>query len=289
VTEKRREKRYPVSDVVAYYWNGSIPKGRPVRDISCNGAYVVTGEHWYIGTLLMLTLQPGSEIAEPGMSVTTACRVVRQGTDGAGVNFMLTTKEERRAMQRFIRSATAKKREQPARNGTLGQAMVEYALMVPLVFLLIVNAINFGGFIYCWITVADAVRAAADYACTDGSTADAPATPSVGAITTVVQAATAGLPGYVAGTNPLVYVCENDNGTDTEFGTTTTCNSSYSPYGTPPGDPEPIANGSSTHYASVAVDVTYTFSPLLGGSTFFTFALPGLPATIHRRMVVRWP
>ncbi len=35
-----------------------------------------------------------------------------------------------------------------------GQSLVEFALVLPLLFLLIVNAINFGGFFYAWITVA---------------------------------------------------------------------------------------------------------------------------------------
>ena len=47
--------------------------------------------------------------------------------------------------------------------GREGQASLEYALMVPFLFLLIINAVNFGAFISAWLTVGNAARAAADY------------------------------------------------------------------------------------------------------------------------------
>ena len=229
----------------------------------------------------MLTLQCGIETADPKTAVVIVCRVVRHGTDGIGVNFMLTGKEEQQALRRLIHSATDNmtSARRPA-HGTSGQAIVEYALMVPLIFLLIVNAFNFSGFIYCWLTVADAVRAAADYASEDSSTATSPATPTVAAITTLVQNATAGLPDYST-LNPTVTVCENNNGTVTTFGSTSACPAGVT---NPPGDPE-----SSALYATVAADVTYTFSPVIAGSAFLRFGLPALPSTIHRRMVIRFP
>jgi Flp pilus assembly protein TadG len=157
--------------------------------------------------------------------------------------------------------------------------------MVPLLFLLIVNAFNFGSFIFCWLTVADAVRAAADYACTDSSTAGAPGAPTVAKITNLVQNATAVLPNYSA-TNPAVTACTYNSGTTTAFNSTSSCPTGVTP---PPADPEPIASGSTITYATVAVDVTYTFTPFFAGSSFLRFGLPALPSSIHRRMVVRWP
>lgn len=198
---------------------------------------------------------------------------------------MLVSKQERKAVHRFLHSISDGTSALGLRNGTSGQAVVEFALMVPLVFLLIVNAFNFCSFIYCWITVADAVRAGADYACEDSSTADAPATPTITQITSVIQNATSGLPNYST-SNPAISVCEYDNGTSTNFLTSTACGSSY---GNPPADPEATTSSSGIYYSTVAVDVTYTFSPFLSGNTFLRFGLPSLPTTIHRRMVVRWP
>ena len=281
IGEERKEKRCQGADIVAFYWNGTVPTSHKVKDISRDGAFLLTGDRWYVGTLLMITLQCGVEVTDPEAAVAIACRVVRHGTDGVGVNFMPTGKKERQALRRLIRSAAnaTAYAYHPGR-GASGQAIVEYALMVPLLFLLIVNAFNFCGFIYCWLTVADAVRAAADYASEDSSTATSPATPSVTAITTLVQNATAGLPDYST-SNPTVTVCENNNGTVTTFGSTSGCPAGVA---NPPADPE-----SSALYATVAVDVTYTFSPLIAGSAFLRFGLPALPSTIHRRIVVRFP
>lgn len=263
---------------MAYYWNGATPRGHPIKDISFSGAYLLTAERWYVGTIFMLTLQPDSEMADPAEYVTIPVEVIRHGPDGMGVRFMLTEREELQAVRAFVRAAIGSQRS-PA--GTSGQSVVEYALMVPLLFLLIVNAVNFGGFIHCWLTVADAARAAADYACTDSSTAGAPTIPTVNAITSLVQNATAGLPNYST-SNPAVTLCEYNNGAQTLFGSTAPCSTGVA-------DPELIAGGATTQYATLAVDVTYTFTPFLAGSSFLRFGLPSLPGTIHRRVVVRWP
>src|SRR4051794_26574796 len=44
-----------------------------------------------------------------------------------------------------------------------GQSLVECALVIPLLLLLIVNVVNFGAFLYAWITVANAARTGAQY------------------------------------------------------------------------------------------------------------------------------
>ena len=280
--QRREAQRHSDCTVVAYYWNGAISTARPLKNISFAGAYLLTDERWYIGTMFMLTLQPDLEIANSAAALTVLCKVVRHGQDGVGVRFMLTSREERHALRRFVRAAMG---GQGAPKGTSGQAVVEYALMVPLLFLLLVNAFNFGSFIFCWLTVADAVRAAADYACTDSNTAGAPATPTTTKITTLVQNATTVLPNY-SGTNPVITACTYNNGATTTFNSSAGCPAGVT---TPPADPQPIASGSSTNYASVAVDVTYTFTPFFAGSSFLRFGLPALPTSIHRRMVVRWP
>jgi Flp pilus assembly protein TadG len=281
-SQKRGAQRYLNCKVVAYYWNGAVSTAHTVKDISYIGAYLITEERWYVGTMFMLTLQPEPEVANPAAAITIPCRVVRHGLDGVGVHFLLSGRKEHQTVREFVQAVTGSGRT--ARSGTSGQAVVEFALMVPLLFLLIVNAFNFGSFIYCWLTVSDAARAAADYACTDSNTAGAPAAPTVSAITTLVQNATSGLPNY-SSSNPAVTACIYNNGNTYNFLTTAACS-----YGTaPPADPEPIASGAATTYSTVAVDVTYTFTPLLAGSTFLRFGLPSLPSTIHRRVVVRWP
>lgn len=267
---------------MAYYWEGAVSKAHPIRDINSTGAYLVTDERWYIGTLVMFTLQQGEESSDRTASVTIASRIVRHGLDGVGVNFMLSSKQERQALRQLVQ---ADSRAPVRRSTTSGEAVVEFALMVPLLFLLIVNAFNFGGFIYCWLTVADAVRAAGDYASIGSNTVGSPATPDVTKITTLVQNATAVLPNYST-SNPTVTACVYNNGTTNTFLTTSACPAGVA---VPPADLERIATGASVSYSTVALDVTYTFTPFLAGSTFLRFGLPALPTSIHRRMVVRWP
>lgn len=281
--DRRRGERHLTSELVAYYWDGGVPKAHSIKNITYSGAYLATEERWYVGTIILLTLQRLAE-TDPSVCINIPCQVVRHGPDGVGLKFMLSSKEELRAIQRLL-VKVRRSRGPDARSGTSGQAVVEFALMVPLIFLLIVNALNFGSFIYCWLTVADAVRAAGDYASMGSNTAGSPVTPNVSAIQTLVQNATASLPGS-SGSNPVVTACIFNNGTTNQFLTTTACPSGVS---SPPADLEPIASGSTITYSTVAVDVTYAFTPFLAGTIFLRFGLPTLPSKIHRRMVVRWP
>jgi len=52
------------------------------------------------------------------------------------------------------------------RKHSRGSALIEYALMVPLLFLLVVNVVNFGGLFYAWISVTHATRSAVQYVAT---------------------------------------------------------------------------------------------------------------------------
>lgn len=281
IFDRRSHERIVSSDLIAFYWQGGQPKRHAIRNINISGAYIETDVHFYVGTMLMVTLQQGED-GDGVDFVTVPCEIVRHGADGVGVRFMLTDKQERMGVRRLVLAAA---RTSSGGRASSGEAMVEFALIVPLVFLLIVNALNFGGFIYCWLTVADAVRSAADYAALGSNTAGSPITPSVAALTALVQDATAGLPNY-SSSNPTVTACIYNNGTTNTFLTTSACPTGVT---APPQDPEPIASGTSTTYSSVAVDVTYTFAPFFAGTSFLQYALPSLPTSIHRRMVVRWP
>ena len=39
IGEKRAEKRCRCSDIVAFYWNGTVPTSHKVKDISRDGAF----------------------------------------------------------------------------------------------------------------------------------------------------------------------------------------------------------------------------------------------------------
>jgi len=154
---------------------------------------------------------------------------------------------------------------------TSGQALVEFILIFPLVFLLIVNAINFGAFFFAWITVANAARAGCQYWVLGSAGVGTPTPATAAQVTSVV---TTDISSLLNRASLVVRVCKNNNGS-------VSCSGSGS--STPPADPE------ASNYISTSVDVTYTYQPPI---PLFSFpavrvyvTLP--PTTIHRRSVMR--
>ncbi len=150
-----------------------------------------------------------------------------------------------------------------------GQALIEYILVLPIIFLLILNLVNFGGFFYAWITVADAARAGVDYAIMGSSSATAPSAATGAQIVSVITSDIASLPNSAS---LVVNVCDNDNSASPVKTIAGTCTASIAPT-----DPEP------TNYILTSVDVTYTYLPFIRG---FTFPKLGVfltipPTTIH--------
>jgi Flp pilus assembly protein TadG len=154
-----------------------------------------------------------------------------------------------------------------------GQALIEYILVLPLVFLLLVNVVNFGGFFYAFITVANASRAAADFAILGGATVASGhiAQPGSTDITNLITTEIASLPN-----NPSlsVNICQRNGATVTAL--SGTCSSI-------PTDPEAAS------YVLTSIDVTYTYVPFIP-----LFSFPNMniyatipPTTIHRRAVMR--
>lgn len=273
--EPRRALRIPHPEILVYYWDGSAPEGRRIHDISHSGAYICTPERWYPGTIIRLLLQRNPPpVGEDGALLPTAsicipARVVRHGSDGIGVEFVFRNDREEESFQTFLASVPAKPAESTPSKGPLhrkGQALVEFALMVPLVFLLAVNAVNFGGFLFAWITVANAARAGADYMSMSSASPGAPTRATLAQITTLV---TNDLTSLMNRSSLVVATCTNN---------TTAANSC-----TTLVDPE------APTYTLATVDVTYTYNPYI---PLFSFPKLGISATlpsttIHRKAVVR--
>ena len=151
-----------------------------------------------------------------------------------------------------------------------GQSLVEFALVLPILFLLILNAVNFGGFFYAWITVANAARAGANYAALGGASVGTPEA-TASQVTSMITTEISTLPNN---SSRVVDICQNNNGTVTAL--SGTCSSI-------PGDPEP------GNFVLTSVDVIYTYKPYISG-----FQFPNLrvfltipPTTIHMRTVMR--
>jgi hypothetical protein len=143
--------------------------------------------------------------------------------------------------------------------------------MVPLVFLLVVNIVNFGAFLFAWITVANGARSGAQYAALNSASAGSPAPPSGGQVAALI---TQDISSLLNRASLTVNVCQNNNGTVAALAGT--CSGVAS-------DPEPST------YVLASVDVTYTYQPLI---PLFKFPKLGIsatlpPTTIHRRTYMR--
>jgi Flp pilus assembly protein TadG len=252
-----------------------------VRDISSTGLYLLTEQRWYPGTLVKISLQRnGVTDTDPDRSITVSGKVVRSGADGVGLSLVLPEKHsahghlaggngaDRPTFLRFLKRFLAKHGENQ------GQALIEYALILPLVFLLIVNMVNFGGFFCAFIGVANAARAGADYAILGGASAGNPP-PLQGTSTTInnlIQADISALPNRAS---LVVNICQNNN-TATPITVLGTCSS-----GSIPSDPE------AAFYTLTTVDVTYTYQPFIPLFSAFGVNATIPPTTIRRRAVMR--
>lgn len=273
--EPRRALRSTEPEVVVYYWDGSAPEGRHLRDISQSGAYIYTPERWYPGTIIRIILQgyrtaaPEDGIIGPAASTCIPVRVVRHGSDGVAVEFAFRDKEEEETLRTFLAAIPAQPERTVAAEVTSraeGQALVEFALIVPLVFLLAVNALNFGGFLFAWITVASAARSAAQYMTMSNASPGSPTAATPAQISALVANDVFSL---LNKSSIVVTTCANN---------TTSANGC-----TAFSDPEAPA------YTLATVDVTYTYKPFIPLFSFTKLSISAtLPSgTIHRKAVMR--
>jgi Flp pilus assembly protein TadG len=272
--------------ILAHFWRGGPPRPDRVRDIGHEGAYIETKDRWYVGTILALTLQPevndetnamntnlmtaAPEAGAPA-SMQVSCKVVRHGPDGVGVQFPRPDAEGRRKLRAFVAAcmeAREKKRSQA------GESLIEFVLLVPLLIFLIVNVVNWGGFIFAWITVANAARTGAQYAVLDSVSAGAPAAASGTLINNVI---TGDVFSLLNGTSPTINICDNYKGNVLRT-ISGTCAGGLS---------DPVTDS----YVLTSVDVTYTYKPLIRSfpvlGTNFTMLGAKTTINIHRQTQMR--
>src|SRR5689334_6011730 len=82
------------------------------------------------------------------------------------------------------------------RKKKVGQALVEFALTLPLLFLLIINVVNFGAYLYAGIAISNAARAGANYMMMGPAYAGGPSYPTVTQISNLVLDDIASLPNH---------------------------------------------------------------------------------------------
>ena len=279
LNERRACARETSPCLAAYYWDGAEPRPRDVRDICGKGAYICTEDSWYYGTIVKITLQVKEkdgnvrDRSTEEKAVSVRSKVVRLAQDGVGVEFVFLKRSERERMKKFLVDAGLTAGISPRERRKIaqrGQSLVEFALVLPLLFLLIINAVNFGAYLFAWITVANATRAAAQYSIMNGAYVSSPSEPTGAQITAMVTNEVSSL---LNRASIAVKVCTNKNGTST-------CSL---------GAGNALADPEAASYLSTSVDITYTYVPPI---PVFNFARLGLYATlpsttIHRRTVMR--
>jgi Flp pilus assembly protein TadG len=225
-------------------------------------------------------MEPSSEVRTIGKDRVDVGET--KGATGAlaeaGGNGPIDRRDERaEAANMADRKQMSRSRER-GRRYLKGQALIEMALILPLLLLLIVNVVNFGGLLYAWITVSNAARAGAQYYITGAATLGAPARPAVSAVQTLVMNDLKALPN--ASTSQ---VCLSSS-----VSATVTCNIGTAPSSAPP--PAETAEGSPpVTFAVAAVDVKYTYTPFI---PLWDFPRLSIHATltstdVHRQAVMR--
>ncbi len=162
--------------------------------------------------------------------------------------------------------------------GSRGEALLETAVLLPFLFLLSLNAINFGYFFYVAINLSSAPRDGATYSIQGFATPAQTDLPTATSVSTLVyENLTSGLPN--SSTTP-VQVCTVANGrSDTTYIAYCTNFGTGSVTYTPDVDPE------APTFTLNRVDVTYTVKPLIPGNVFGITFLPTL--TLHRQVSMR--
>jgi len=170
-----------------------------------------------------------------------------------------------------------------------GQALIETALVLPLLLVFVFNTVNFGYFLLVAINLAAAPRTGALYSILGSQTTSSPALPGPGLVNSLTVGDLTGA--IYNGVNTKVQVCTPSAGFDTTTGRPNCAQFNTSPTYAVAPDPEPSS------FVLNQVDVTYTFSPLID-KTFFNAAVlaAGFPCsvsggnvfcTFHRRVFMR--
>jgi TadE-like protein len=162
-----------------------------------------------------------------------------------------------------------------ARGGsTQGVALLEAALVLPLLVALMLNVANFGMYIYAWVTVNNAARTLLEYRVYNGVVLGYPPSPSVTQLQTLVTAEFSSLPNS-ASVTWVVCGPSKANGTLDCQGTGTAFVSDSDP-------------ADAAHYALYSAKVSYTFHTLFAPVTLpLGYTVSGLPGSVSRQVSMR--
>ena len=182
--------------------------------------------------------------------------------------------------------------------GKSGQALIETAIMMPILLLMLINAVNVGYFFLVVLNITAAPRSGALYSIIGPSTPAATAYPVAGgsATNTVSYLTQQDLTGavYNPAANATIQVCSQVNGTSgTGSAVTSKCmtctGGTCGAVNTGGSGQVPDADPEAPTFVLHRVDVAYTFSPLIPGWPFNLALLStsicnsgGTSCTFHR-------
>ena len=266
--------------LLAYYWSGGPVRPHELQNVSEYGAFIQTQDLWGFGTRLQIRLQEceqtNGEEERRNLSYLLEAVVTRCVPEGLEVQFVFPDRKHQRHFKQFLDTIQQPDLAVSRGRSQSGSSLVEFALLIPLLFLLIVNAVNFGGFFYAWITVANAARTGAQYRIMGGAMVSSPTPPSSGQVYSAISQDVASLPNI---SSLAVRVCTNTAGT-------IACNSTGTgTFSNPPADTRPEAN----LYVMSWVDVQYTYRPFIPAFHFPGMGIHGTipPTTVRRQAVMR--
>jgi hypothetical protein len=105
--QPRQATRESLEGLSAYFFTGGDPVAHAVRNISPTGFYVLTEERWYPGTIIRMTLTDRRQ-PTASRSITVNASVVRWGSDGVGLQFILHDgRDQRRGRNASVDGMTA--------------------------------------------------------------------------------------------------------------------------------------------------------------------------------------
>src|SRR6476646_9800913 len=188
------------------------------------------------------------------------------------------------------------------RRGQMGQSLVETTLMLPLLLLVLLNAVNFGYFYLVALNLTSATRSGALYAMMGSSTPAGTALPPAASASTLSASYLTyqDITGAISAPgNAQVQVCSASLGVDGTGSTQTakcaTCTNSTTCAGAA-GNPAPDSDPEAPKFVLNRVDVTYTFIPIIPGTPFGLALLPlsactasggSVTCAFHRQISVR--
>jgi len=162
---------------------------------------------------------------------------------------------------------------------SLGQSLVETAIILPLMLMLVLNAVNFGYFFLVMVNLTGASRNGVEYAIMGQSTPAATPLPSPGPAgntapgnQTVTYLTQQDMTGALFNpTSAQIQVCSsasgiNGTGTALTSNCVTCTGTSCGSVGT--GSPVPTADPEAPTFVLNRVDIQYTFTPLIPGRIF---------------------